>query len=483
MTDHIGRYEYRDDIGEGGMAVVLRARDPHFQRDVAIKILPIDASEANTEKRFLREARAVASLEHPAIVPLYDYGEYEGRPYIVMRYMSGGSLHERLRGEGPVSLTQAAAIVERIGSALDATHAHNIIHRDLKPANILFDRYDNAYLSDFGIVRLAEQSVRLTQGGVLGTPQYMAPEMVKSDGVSKLADIYALTVTLFEMLTGVRPYDGKRPIEIVRAHINAPIPDVRIVRSDIPDAVQQVIEKGMAKKREDRYQAAGELAEDFQAAIAETPEDLAPTLLPKTNLEVDADSEAVLHVIPVSDEMDLDKESVPGFQRASLSTNVEQGGVPRETEPVARVVQSDAKPRKKVEATIPDLDVSGVRDHTPEHLKGTKEHEQAYSKPDQKGTEEHSRSDYQKPSHLKATVEAKRAEVIKHTERLTPNYQTVERPVPQSSAYAQPQPIHKPSPQSGQKKNKRGGFGIVVAVIGVLILLAGIAMLALYLLR
>lgn len=273
----IGRYELQGQLGKGGMALVMKAHDPLFDRPVAIKLLPPEtAIGSETRSRFLQEARALAALEHPAIVPVYDFGELDTRPYLVMRLMSGGSLRNRLL-RGPVDVDVAAEIIERIADALDVTHAQDIVHRDVKPANILFDRYDNAYLSDFGLVRLAEHSVRLTLEGVLGTPQYMAPEMVIQDDISYLADVYALTVTLYEMLTTTRPFNGTTPLEIIRAHISDPIPDVRLARPDLPREVQLVLEKGLAKSTAERYQTAGEMAADFAEAIRKRTDKAVPT--------------------------------------------------------------------------------------------------------------------------------------------------------------------------------------------------------------
>lgn len=158
----IGRYELRGEIGRGGMAIVYRAYDPNFEREVAIKVLPASLADPNLRRRFEREARTIARLEHSAIVPVYDYGEEAGQPYLVMRLMVGGTLTGRIK-QGQLSLTEIGQIVGRIGAALDEAHQQGLIHRDLKPGNILFDQYGQAYLSDFGIVRLAESEATLTR--------------------------------------------------------------------------------------------------------------------------------------------------------------------------------------------------------------------------------------------------------------------------------------------------------------------------------
>jgi serine/threonine protein kinase len=178
----IGRYEIREEIGRGGMATVYRAYDPRFERDVAIKVLPAGfLHDPIFRSRFEREAKTIASLEYPAIVPVHDFGTENGQPYLVMRLMLGGSLADRLV-QGPLTLSTAAEILNRLAPTLDAAHAAGIVHRDLKPGNILFDRLGNPYLSDFGIVKLSESSATaLTQsGGALGTPAYMSPEQARA---------------------------------------------------------------------------------------------------------------------------------------------------------------------------------------------------------------------------------------------------------------------------------------------------------------
>ena len=171
----IGRYEIERELGRGGMAVVLLARDPAMKRQVAVKVLPRQFTfDPQFRARFQREAEVIAALEHPAIVPIYDFGEYDDQPYIVMRYMPGGSLADRLK-RGALPLAEAARIFTRLASALDEAHARGIIHRDLKPGNILFDQRGDPYISDFGIAKLAETSTTFTGSAIIGTPAYMSP--------------------------------------------------------------------------------------------------------------------------------------------------------------------------------------------------------------------------------------------------------------------------------------------------------------------
>jgi len=249
------------------MGIVYQAHDPRFGREVAIKMLPANLTTDDTSRaRFEREARTIASLGHSCIVPVHDYGEHEGQPYLVMSYMEGESLAERLN-TGSLSTKTAVHILGRVARALDAAHDRAIIHRDVKPANILFDRYDDAFLSDFGIVKLTQETTQLTGPGAIGTPHYMAPEMVEKVDLTNAIDVYALAVTLYHMLTGEVPYDADSARRIILAHMTQPIPDVRVRRPDLPAGVTSVINKGMAKDAQERYPSAGELADAFDYAV------------------------------------------------------------------------------------------------------------------------------------------------------------------------------------------------------------------------
>jgi serine/threonine-protein kinase len=262
LIEKIGRYEVKSEIGRGGMATVYHAYDPNFERDVAIKILPqAFLHDPQFRERFLREAKMIALLEHPAIVPVYDFGEEENQPYIVMRYMAGGSIAERLK-KSPLSLEETSSIISRLAPALDAAHARGIIHRDLKPGNILFDQYGNAFLSDFGIARIIQQSsATLTGESVIGTPAYMSPEQVQGEkAIDGRSDIYALGVLIFQMLTGQVPYSSETSTRVMMMHILEPVPDILETRADLPLACQSVIAKAMAKDPEDRFATTDELA-------------------------------------------------------------------------------------------------------------------------------------------------------------------------------------------------------------------------------
>lgn len=270
MSKSIGRYQIKEELGRGGMATVYLAYDPVLERDVALKLLPnYFAHDPEFFARFEREAKTVAALEHAAIVSMYDYGEDGEWPYFVMRLMTGGDLKGKIT-QGPLSLEEAAQILGRIGAALDKAHSRGIVHRDLKPGNILFDADGEAYLSDFGIVKIAEASESYTRtGNTLGTPQYMSPEQL--DGLPDIdgrTDVYALGVILYEMLSGVKPYDHESLPRIMVMHLNHPIPDILEANPNLPPEVGAIIHKAMAKNRDDRYARASELATAVKAIAA-----------------------------------------------------------------------------------------------------------------------------------------------------------------------------------------------------------------------
>ena len=265
----VGRYEIQKEAGRGGMSTVYEAFDPRFQRAVAVKVMTQDLLDNPTLiARFEREARTIASLEHPAIVPVYDFGEEERRPFLVMRLMTGGTLADRLQ-QGRLSIAQTARILQRIGSALERAHDQGVIHRDLKPSNIMFDQYGDAFLADFGIARLTEEAVTLTGQNVIGTPAYMSPEQIHGDKpVDGRSDIYALGVICFEMLTGRRPFEEKAPAKLMMQHLIDPVPNIRELRPDLPPGVADLISRSMAKSPEERFADAGEMCDTLDSLAA-----------------------------------------------------------------------------------------------------------------------------------------------------------------------------------------------------------------------
>ena len=254
----IERYKIVRELGRGGMAVVYRATDTMLDRNVAVKmILSENTNKEKSEKllkRFNREAKTLASLSHPNIVKVLDYGEYESTPYLVMEFISGGALKSKM-GK-PIPYADAAAMLVPVARALQHAHQQKIVHRDVKPENILINDSDQPMLSDFGILKLVdvEESHGLTgTGKIVGTPAYMAPEQIRGREVDGRADMYSLGIVFFEMVTGRKPYNANTPIELSMQHLHDPIPKAKQFVRDLPAEVDQIIAKCIAKNPEDRY--------------------------------------------------------------------------------------------------------------------------------------------------------------------------------------------------------------------------------------
>jgi serine/threonine protein kinase len=286
----LGQYEILEEIGRGGMATVYRARQTSINRTVAIKVLPRHfLHDPSFYERFEREVDVIAHLEHPHILPIYDYGKDRDVPYIAMRYLGGGSMAQLIR-RGVPKLADLEKSFGQTAQALDHAHRQGIIHRDLKPGNIMLDENGNAYLSDFGIARVLGSN--LTGSAIIGTPAYMSPEQANGFPLDARSDIYALGVVLFELITGKEPYQAETPMALLLKHINEPMPPLSRYRSDIPDRVEDVIAKATAKDPNNRYSSAGEMAADFSEALRQTgsfarqtPQIIyedSPTLMPDT---------------------------------------------------------------------------------------------------------------------------------------------------------------------------------------------------------
>ncbi len=266
----IGGYEILNVIGHGGMATVYRARQISMQRIVALKVLPRQFLLDDTYmQRFHREVEIVSRLEHRNIVPVHDYGESDGQPYIVMRYMPAGSVDDLL-AEGPLEMELAVKILEQIAPALDYAHSKGVLHRDLKPSNILMDDNGDAYLTDFGIARVLGENqggISITTRHVVGTPAYMSPEQAQGQPLDSRSDVYALGVMLFEMVTGQRPFQADTPYGVAVLQVTAAPPSARSIKPDLPLAVDHVIDRSLKKKPEERYNSALSLADAMRQAI------------------------------------------------------------------------------------------------------------------------------------------------------------------------------------------------------------------------
>ena len=258
IGQQIDRYRVTERLGMGGMAVVYKAYDTRLERDVAIKVIRTEAippeQVERLMQRFEREAKAQAQFSHPNIVPVYDYGEVNGSPFLVMEYISGGTLKEKL-GK-PVPCVQAIAWVAPIADALSYAHSLGVVHRDVKPSNILFNRAGRPILTDFGIAKILEgNDVTLTGTGLgVGTPEYMAPEQWHGQA-SEANDQYALGVVLYELITGQKPYTAETPVAIALKQMSEPLQRPSKLVADIPESLEKVLYKALAMRPEDRYES------------------------------------------------------------------------------------------------------------------------------------------------------------------------------------------------------------------------------------
>jgi serine/threonine protein kinase len=275
-----GPYRIVAPLGEGGMAAVYRAYQPNMDRYVALKVLPrYFASDPQFVGRFEQEARVLAKLQHPHILPVFDYGESEGYTYIVMTYVDAGSLSQLLE-ERTLTLREVGRIISQVGDALDYAHSIGVLHRDVKPSNILVDSRGNCLLTDFGIAKIVESSTKLTQtGGILGTPAYMSPEQIASATLDGRTDIYSFGIVLYEMTTGRPPYQAETAAAVLVKHLHDPLPMPRRFNPALPESVERVILRALAKKPEDRFPTAGEMVTAMEQAIASLDPGLLDTLM------------------------------------------------------------------------------------------------------------------------------------------------------------------------------------------------------------
>jgi serine/threonine protein kinase len=265
-------------IGQGGMGAVFLAQQSRPRRQVAVKVL-LPATALTTHQRaaflerFRRETDAAASLEHPNILPVYEYGERDGFAYLVFPYISGGTLRDLMESEGPVPLSRALNYVEQMAAALDFAHERGVIHRDVKPANILITPEGRLLLTDFGLVKIIADGqgpqARLTGAGApVGTPDYMAPEQVIGEVVDGRSDLYSLGIILYQLLTGTTPFQGETPMQIAAKQLQTPPPSPRSLRPDVPVATEQVMLKVMSKRPVDRYTCGQDFADAFRNSLA-----------------------------------------------------------------------------------------------------------------------------------------------------------------------------------------------------------------------
>jgi len=271
----LGRYHILEQLGEGGMATVYKAYDTRLESEVAVKVIRTEQLAPSilerALKRFEREAKALARLTHSNIVKVQDYGEYEGKPYLVMPYLAGGTLKQLLNGK-PMGYQEAAKILSPIARALGYAHQQGMVHRDVKPSNILITQSGDPMLTDFGIAKIIDEEVTMDLTGTsaaVGTPEYMAPEQVTSKSVDYRADIYGLGIVFYEMVTGRRPFQADTPMAVLFKHASEPLPRPKSFVANLPDSVEQILMKALAKHPEDRYQDMGEFASALDRVVVQ----------------------------------------------------------------------------------------------------------------------------------------------------------------------------------------------------------------------
>ena len=286
----LGGYQIVEQIGQGGMASIFKAYQPSLDREVAIKVLPPFYAEQNDSflARFKREAKSVAKLRHPNILMVMDFGEQDDIAYIIMEYVKAGTLKDMMTR--PMALSEIYPVIKQIAGALDYAHGEGVIHRDIKPSNILMPKPDWALLTDFGLARMVEGSSVLTQSGMaMGTPAYMSPEQGSGDKVDARSDVYSLGIMLYEMTVGEVPYTADTPMAVMIKHIVDPLPIPSSKNPTIPESLERVILKVIAKNPDDRYQSAGELVKAIEAVA-----DISPAWTPGTLVSENAEKSTLV---------------------------------------------------------------------------------------------------------------------------------------------------------------------------------------------
>ena len=293
IGENVGPYQIIEQLGQGGMSSVYKAYHASLDRYVALKVLhPAFRQDQTFISSFQREARVVARLEHPNIVPIYDYSEYESRPFLVMKYIEGDTLKARLN-QGPLTSEEIEHVVNSVGSALAYAHKQGILHRDIKPSNVMIARDGAMYLADFGLASITEAGEStMSSDSIMGTPQYISPEqaMGRKD-LDAGTDIYSFGVMLYEMVVGQVPFSADTPAPIIHDHIYTPLPLPRRVNPNVPESVQRVLLKALAKDRLDRYTAIEELMSAFKEAWKENANTYEASLL-KAEIEMKSGNQA-----------------------------------------------------------------------------------------------------------------------------------------------------------------------------------------------
>ena len=266
--ENVGPYRIIAQLGQGGMATVFKAYHPALDREVAIKVLHAAfKGDPQFFTRFKREAQIVARLDHPNIIPIYDFNEHQGEPYLVMRYVQGQTLKAYMQQRRQMSIDEVLRLLRPMCDALAYAHDQGVLHRDIKPSNIMLTDDGRLFLTDFGLARMVQMGEStLSQDMLLGTPQYISPEQAQGEeSLDAQTDIYSLGIVLFEMLTGNVPFSGDTPFAVIHDHIYKPLPLPRTINPDIDPNAEKVILKALAKEREDRFKD----VRQFWAALEE----------------------------------------------------------------------------------------------------------------------------------------------------------------------------------------------------------------------
>jgi len=265
----LGKYQIVAALGEGGMAAVYKAYQAGMDRYVALKILPRHfAGDPEFVGRFEQEAKLIAKLQHVHVLPVYDFGEEDGYTYIVMPYIETGTLDDLLHGEA-LPLEQIRKVIKQVGEALSYAHSSGLVHRDVKPSNVLIDDQGNCLLTDFGVAKMVEGTSKFTRtGAIIGTPEYMSPEQILGKKLDGRSDIYSLGIVLYEMATGRPPFRAETPPAVFVKHLHDPLPLPRTWNPDLPEAVEKVILKALAREPDDRYAGATELVQALEKALS-----------------------------------------------------------------------------------------------------------------------------------------------------------------------------------------------------------------------
>jgi tRNA A-37 threonylcarbamoyl transferase component Bud32 len=337
----IGKYTLSELLGRGGMAEVYKARHPTLDRDVTVKVLHRHLADGEGFlARFEREAKAVAALRHPHIVQIFDYEATEDANYMVMEYLDGGTLQDRVSGLAKVGkfipVRDLLPILHQVADALDYAHGRGILHRDVKPSNILLDSSGNAFLTDFGISRIMNAGQFTATGVMVGTPAYMSPEQGTGNELTAASDIYSLGIIAYELLAGKVPFESETtPLAVIHKHVSEPPPGLRALRKDLPAAAEKAVLKALAKKPKDRFHSAGDFIRELEKAL---PDDAVVRL----------DGAGVKGALPVSAQPTQIMEEPAAPARAQMPTEVMEAPIRMETTPPPAAAEKHL-PVKKTE--------------------------------------------------------------------------------------------------------------------------------------